>query len=116
MLFRSFLFISGCFNLTGIKTLIGIAKNGKLKQEELDYETQSFNKLKDYIEKGEIRKGLSQKFFLNNIGKPVVSFYRDNKNNLVYKPGAQNWFSGEKIYLQFDRQNKLIDWQCVNCK
>jgi len=110
--------ISGCTGAkgAGISTLMEVGRSEAYKQKALKQETASFNRVKKYIGKNRIKKGISKKAAMRKFGKPVLMTPKEDYEKWVYKPSDSNWFGGEKIYLFFDKDNKLIRWQVVNAE
>jgi len=104
-------FLGGCVSLSSLKTLIELGKSDKIKQKALEEETKSFLKLKEAIEEGLLKEGLSKKEVLKLYGEPVITLSRDEIEKWVYKKGQESWFGGEKIYLFFGKDSKLRGWE-----
>ncbi|RKY27647.1 MAG: hypothetical protein DRP61_03705 [Candidatus Omnitrophota bacterium] len=102
---------TGCVSLSSLKPLIELGKSDKLKEKTLKEETENFLKIKEAIEKGELKKGLSKEEFLKDYPPPVVVIPEGNLERWVYKRGESSWFSSDKIYLFFDSEYILEDWQ-----
>ncbi|HEC69842.1 MAG TPA: hypothetical protein ENI31_06135 [Candidatus Omnitrophica bacterium] len=102
---------TGCVSLSSLKPLIELGKSDKLKEKALKEETENFLRIKEAIEKEELKKGLSKEEFLKRYPAPVVIIPEDNQEKWVYKRGESSWFEGEKIYLFFDNQDKLVNYK-----
>jgi len=105
---------TGCVSLSSLKPLIELGKSCKLKEKALKKETENFLRIKEAIERGELKKGLSKKEFLKDYPIPVVVIPEDNQERWVYKRGESSWFSSDKIYLFFNSEHILQDWQIKN--
>ncbi|NQU73826.1 MAG: trehalose-phosphatase, partial [Candidatus Omnitrophica bacterium] len=110
--------ISGCVGTKGgaVGTLLEVGRSEKYKQEALKQETTSFNRVKKYILENTIKKGISKKAAINKFGRPVLMTPKEGYEKWAYKPGDSDWFGGEKIYLFFDKDDKLISWKVVNAE
>lgn len=116
-------FISG-FYLLGIsgpvvaggtlKKLQGLAESATLQEEALKTEAKSYSKAEEFINSPDIKPGLSADFILERCGQPVAR--ADHNRRWVYKPPSSTFFKGEKIYLIFDENNKLISWRKLHQK
>lgn len=108
--------ISGCVGTRGgaIGTLIEVGRSEEYKQEALKQETTSFNRVKKCIRENTIEKGISKKAAVSKFGRPVLMTPKEGYEKWAYKPGDSDWFGGEKIYLFFDKNDKLISWKVVN--
>lgn len=110
--------ISGCANL-GQRTeilsrLIELNKNEKYKAKVIRQETINFKRVKRYINKGRIEKGISKALAVSKFGEPVLAFPEAEGQKWIYKAGNTDWFSGAKIYLLFDQDDTLINWECID--
>lgn len=117
-LFIGIVSISGCANLRGnmntIQTLIELGKSEKDKEKILKQETMNFEKVKKYINSNKIEKGISKDIAVKKFGEPVLIFSEPEAERWAYKAADASWLSGEKIYLFFDKDAKLVKWECVN--
>ena len=91
-----------------------LGKNDKLKQKALQQETQNFLKVKTYIDEEKMSGIASKEKALETFGEPVIVVGEDSREKWVYKRAEVSWFGGEKIYLFFDTQGNLTDWQYRN--
>lgn len=112
--------ISGCVrlgsNISAIKNLIRLGRNDKLKQQALKQETANFERIKMHIENNKIKSGISAKSVINKFGEPVTVLSESKGEKWAYKHADADWIGGEKIYLFFDKEDSLVNWECVNCK
>ena len=72
-------------------------------------ETRAFERVKEAIDKGAIKKGQSKKDIESRYGDPVVSVpeYGTGREKWIYKPAKSSFFEGVKAYLYFDKDNNL---------
>ena len=114
------MFISGCAglgnNISAINNLIKLGRNDKLKQKALKQETANFQKVKMLIDNNKIKDGISAKSAIKKFGEPVVVLSTSKGEKWAYKPADADWIGGEKIYLFFNQEDSLVDWECINCK
>ena len=96
--------------------LIQLGRNDKLKQRALNQETKNFKRVKNYIDSNKIKMGISTKSAIKRFGEPVVVLSETEGERWAYKPSDADWIGGEKIYLIFDEESSLSDWECVDCK
>ena len=112
--------ISGCVglgsNISAIKNMIRLGRNDKLKQQALKQETANFETIKMHIENNKIKSGISAKSAINKFREPILILSETKGEKWAYKPADADWIGGEKIYLFFDQEDSLVDWECVNCK
>lgn len=92
-----------------LKRLQGIAENMALQEDALDKEAENYRKAEEFIDSQEIRKGLSSDFILGRCGQPVARASQGRR--WVYKPRGSTFFRGEKIYLIFDENERLVSWE-----
>ncbi|MFH1552474.1 MAG: hypothetical protein ABID83_02390 [Candidatus Omnitrophota bacterium] len=97
----------------GVKALMKLSKDRGEMVKEFKQETENYRKIKKAIACGQLEKGESATRIESRYGSPVVSFADDKKKTQewVYKPGNVSFFSSEKIYLIFDKGDKLIEWK-----
>jgi hypothetical protein len=107
-----------------VNKLLFLKRQEKIKQEIIKNQAESYNKLKDHIKEGNIYRGLKKKDILTAFGQPVVSLIIEpspleesafGKEKWVYRDAAEDWFTGEKVYLIFDKSGSLLTWDCINC-
>ncbi|MFC1479862.1 hypothetical protein ACFL5Y_00220 [Candidatus Omnitrophota bacterium] len=97
----------------GVKALMKLSKDRGKMVKEYKQETENYKKVEKAIARGQLAKGESATRIEKRYGAPVITF-TDAKNKTrqwVYKPGNLSFFSGEKIYLIFDNEDKLIEWK-----
>ena len=100
----------------GLKALIDLAAGRGEMVKEYRKETINYDKVKKAIEGNNVLKDGEEAFHLKKrYGEPVVilSGDRTTPTKWVYKPAHATFFSGEKAYLIFDENEKLIDWKLL---
>ena len=99
----------------GLGDLMEIARAQKDAQATYAQETRAFERVKEAIDKGTIKKGQSKKEIQNRYGDPVVSIpeYGTKREKWIYKPAKSSFFSGVKAYLYFDKDSSLDEIKVV---
>lgn len=108
-------FLSGCAHLDDINKMMALKRSDDMKQYVLNQETASFEKVKKYMDSGKMEKGMGMQSVLKEFGEPLLIYYESPGAKWVYKPASASWFEGEKIYLFFDEEGKLVKWECIGC-
>ncbi|MCX5686553.1 MAG: hypothetical protein NTW09_03735 [Candidatus Omnitrophica bacterium] len=100
---------SFCF-AEGLSTLISVARSQGEIQKEYSEETRNFERAKENIDDGTIKKGQSKDEVRRRSGEPVIILQDSftDREKWVYKPARSDFFKGIKIYLFFDK-NGLLD-------
>ena len=93
----------------GLGDLRALAASQADAQRAYDEETRAFERVKEAIQRGDIKKGQTKKEIRKRYGEPVVntSEFETLREKWIYKPAKSSFFSGVKAYLFFDRDNKL---------
>lgn len=103
--------ISPLFAAGEIRRLTGIANSMDRMANEQEQEGKNYDKAKEFINGPKIQEGLTKEDVVKECGKPVAT--ADEGLRWVYKPPTSTFFKGEKIYLFFNNDGKLIDWRQV---
>ncbi|MCK4518813.1 MAG: hypothetical protein KAU12_01715 [Candidatus Omnitrophica bacterium] len=104
--------LCGCSQ--GLMRLIKVGKSQEGFQKELAKETESFEAVKEAIGRGEIKKSQSRDFIRELCGGPVVVIYEENdEEKWVYKPGYATFFDNNKVYLFFDKEGLLKNYEIL---
>jgi hypothetical protein len=99
----------------GLKALMELAKNRGSMIQEFRRETENYRKVKVALDHGELKYGETASRIKSKYGEPVIML-SEEKGRLtkwVYKPGQKSFFSGEKVYLVFGEDDKLIGWHSL---
>ncbi len=114
----SFLFFAGCVFIKHAQQLSVLGAVGKSQKEisiYVDKQRRLFRDLVEDIKKGNLTKGLTASEVVRRYGEPVLS-WKDRSNSfhqkLLYRDPV-NFFTSDKVYLYFDRKDKLIFWEYV---
>ncbi|MDD5428268.1 MAG: hypothetical protein PHI58_03405 [Candidatus Omnitrophica bacterium] len=109
-------FLLVCANCeAGLGELRKIAAAQADAQREYKEETKAFERVKNAIDSGYIKKGQTKKEIKDRYGEPVVNTRETEtrRDKWIYKPASSSFFSGVKIYLYFDRDDKLDEIKVV---
>jgi hypothetical protein len=99
----------------GIKALLTLSKDRGQMEKEYRVETDNYQKIRKAIECGRMEKGEASSEIRKRYGDPVVDFAEDDGKvyKWVYKPGNVTLLEKQKIYLFFDENEKLTNWQMM---
>ena len=99
----------------GLGELMDIARAQKDAQATYERETRAFERVKEAIDKGTIKKGQSKKEIENRYGDPVVNIpeYGTGREKWIYKPAKSSFFEGVKAYIYFDKENNIDEIKIV---
>ncbi|MFH0763411.1 MAG: hypothetical protein V1927_00200 [Candidatus Omnitrophota bacterium] len=99
---------SSCF-AEGLDTLIAVARSQGEIQKEYSEETRGFERARENIDNGTIKKGQSKDEVRRRLGEPVVILQDSftDREKWVYKPAKSDFFKGIKLYLFFDKDGLL---------
>lgn len=92
----------------GLGTLMQVGKSMDEIQRAYDKETDTYNRVKEAVSSGEIKKGMTQSAALK-YGAPVVivSEVIRKRQVWVYRPGTTDLLNKPKIRLFFDDNGAL---------
>jgi hypothetical protein len=93
----------------GIDSLVEVGKSMADINAAMDEETKAFNRVKEAVDNGAIKKGLSEADVRSLYGKPVIANddFATKREKWVYKPATSSFFKGIRIYLFFDNTGAL---------
>lgn len=93
----------------GLGQLMGIARAQKDAQATYAKETRTFDRVKAAVDKGEIKKAQTKKEIASRYGEPVVNITESGtgRDKWIYKPAKSSFFEGVRVYLYFDKDDKL---------
>lgn len=102
-------------SFAGIGQLSAIAASQADAQKEYQEETKAFERVKAAIDKGEIRKGQAKEEIKKLYGEPVVNTRESEtrRDKWIYKPAQSSFFEGIKVYLYFDKNDRLDEIKIV---
>ena len=102
----------------GLGTLIEVAKSQADIKGQYDEETRNFNKVKNGIESGAIKKGQSRSDIRSKYGEPVVSVKDPDgkREDCIYKPDTSSFFKGIRATLIYNEQGVLDETRVEEIK
>ena len=94
----------------GLGALLKLSKDRSKMVREYKKETHSFNRMKKALEKGDIKPGEDARNVKRVIGDPTLEIKENDgiHTRWVYKPSDTSYFEGNKVYLLFDQEDKLV--------
>ncbi len=98
-----------------LKTLMEIGASQADIAKTLQQETKIYNGVKSAMDAGTIKKGMAADTIRKKYGEPIISIHdkKRDADKWLYMPAESTHFKGEKIFLYFDKENKLIEWEKV---
>lgn len=113
----SILTFCGCAKLTHLTQLLTIKRysdNKDLQAKFVNEENQKFERMLELVKTGKINQYKNKKEFLAAIGEPITKFPKkrhgfEYEQWLYRKTGTLK--DGEKVYLYFDKEGNLKDWE-----
>lgn len=108
------LFISGCFFLPeNLKTLKNVGDSQKEINSYLSRQVKLFNRLLADLKRNALRPGISKERFIRIYGDPVISkeIAGPSGNTMLLYRHPTNYFKSDRVYLYFDREEKLLRWE-----
>lgn len=114
-IFLSLFLLSSIAHAVGLGQLMEISRAQKDAQRAYADETKAYGRVKSAVDKGAIKKGDSRKSIGDRYGEPVVSIIDANtkREKWIYKPASSSFFEGVKVYLYFDKDDKLDEVKLV---
>jgi len=91
-----------------------VGKSQSQIQRALDKETAVYTEVKKALINNELNMGSSAEQIQKHFGPPVVIVKQGDVWRHLYKPAHSTHFSGEKIYLFFDENGKLVRFQTAD--
>ncbi|MGD2278497.1 MAG: hypothetical protein PVH45_00195 [Candidatus Omnitrophota bacterium] len=99
----------------GLKALISLGKSYNKMKRQWDAETRNYNKAKEAVLEGRLREGDTSSEIMKNVGEPVVVLSRKRAETVkwIYKPADATFFEDRKVYLIFDKDDRLTGWKVL---
>ena len=97
-----------------IRRLKGISDGMNYMDQERQQEGRNYKRAEEFVIGPDIAVGLSKDDIVKTCGEPVA--IASGGTRWVYKPPTSTFFKGEKIYLFFNKDDQLIDWEKVSQK
>ena len=108
--------VSGCArpDREAIGAILDQARHEDLKHDALRREEQSYQKIREAVRQGALRKGTAAEEFVRDYGRPVVEIgKKDGASKWLYKPASGSWFDSPRVAVYFDAAGKVSRWRCV---
>lgn len=106
--------LGGCVVLSDeLQTLKDVGKSQVQINVYVRKQNRRFLKLLKYYKKGRLKIGISKAWIISAYGQPIlVKSLDDNlaKEVFLYRHPT-NYFKSDKIYLYFDKSDKLVRWK-----
>lgn len=89
--------------------MIEVGKSMADINKAMDEETKVFNRVKEAVDSGAIKKGMSKNDIRSRYGEPVIvnDDSATKREKWAYKPASSTFFKGIRIYLLFDGSGNL---------
>lgn len=93
----------------GLDSLIEAGKAAADIEAGMQEETRAFDAVKEAVDSGAIKKGLSREFIREQYGEPVIinNDSATGREKWAYKPATSTFLEGIRIYLYFDSKGML---------
>ena len=103
---------------TGVSSLMTLSKDMGQMNRQLKEETGNYEDIKAAISGGELKEGEDASNIRRKYGSPVMilSEKEGQVSRWVYKSASDSYFEGEKAYLLFGDDGKLLRWELVEQK
>ncbi|MDP8299022.1 MAG: hypothetical protein P9L88_03885 [Candidatus Tantalella remota] len=103
---------------TGLKSLIMLSKDRGDMVQSYKKETERHRKLKKAIDHHELKVGEHASKILKKYGPPVITYKEEGgtREKWAYKPGKETFLNTEKVYLIFDENETLLEWDVIPLK
>ena len=103
---------------TGVSSLMTLSKDMGQMNRQLKEETRNYEEVRSAICGRELKEGENASDIQRKYGSPVmVLSEKDGQiSRWVYKSASDSYFEGEKAYLLFGDDGKLLRWELVEQK
>jgi len=97
------------------KNLLALSSSQSKMARETKIERRNYLRVNKAIERKKLKKGTLAKVVRRRYGEPVVIVFQksDKLSRWVYKAYNTTFFLGDKAYLFFDEDDKLVGWEKV---
>ena len=116
-LLSSIILLGGCFYITKREQIAALKEIGASQRQGREYikrQSGLFDKLLDDVKNNRLRKGMSKERVLAEYGEPVFCQEAAEgsgfKETCLYRHPTV-YFDTDKVYLDFDSENNLCDWE-----
>jgi hypothetical protein len=103
---------------TGLSSLITLSKDRGDMVQSYKEETERHRKLKKAIDHKELKEGEHASKILKLYGPPVITLKEEGgtREKWAYKTGKETFLNADKIYLIFNVDEILQEWEVVPAK
>ena len=103
---------------TGVRALIKLDKSMEKSNKQLEEETKNYNKARQAVRGGTLKKGDTASKIRRSVGEPVIILFNERTTitKWIYKPGNATFFDYKKVYLSFNEDEELIEWKVLEGK
>jgi len=107
------LFIGGCSRVEGLLTLKELGNSQDQMQRYVDRQKTYFLKLVKDIKEKKVTIGSSVDHIVRRYGEPVLvkKGPEELSGKIFLYREPTNYFESDKVYLYFDKEEKLIKWE-----
>ena len=99
-----------------IHTLIDQGKEEQLKEDDLRRQQATYEKVLKAAQTHTLVRGTAAAQIIKDLGAPVTVLAREGGEKWLYLVRDADWFSGARIYLIFDKDNRLEGWECAHAE
>jgi len=103
-------FISGCGE--GLRTLMKLDKEQKTQHKYVSLQSRKVQSLIKNIKNNKLKLGLTRKRVIGIYGQPILAKEVLGYNRLLYRD-ALDFNPTERVYLYFDQDDKLANFELV---
>jgi len=96
-----------------LRTLINVSNEQKAQGVYINEQNRKFSQLIKDIDNNKLKLGLKTKEVINLYGEPIDIKPVGEESVYLYRD-ALKFFPTEKVYLYFDREDKLRDFKVVS--
>lgn len=114
--------LGGCTYITHYKQLMLLKRLGENQreiEEYLDTQEKLFYKLRDDVLNNRLTKALPNKKILSVYGEPIFCRSLESEDKIketCFYRHPTHYFSSDKIYLNFDINQRLDSWELIKAK
>lgn len=111
--------VSGCAkvqHLDQLLTLKAMSEEGERQDKYIASQDKKFKQLLSDIQNNNLKKDLHKKAAVKKYGDPInetLATRQDQDTTMLLFRYAMKPFDSEKVYLYFDKDGRLIDWEYV---
>lgn len=100
-----------------LDTLLELKQDQESMDQSLKQDEENFKRVKGALKKGDIKIGDPQSEIIEVVGEPAVRHNEKRGERWAYKLPKESWFGGKKIYLFFDSDQIMTEYECfkIDC-